>query len=641
MQKSQKPLVVVMGVSGVGKTTLGRKLSEQLKIPFFDADDYHPPANKSKMASGLALTDEDRNDWLHQLSSLLEEHQQGCVLACSALKESYRQILSGTIGHQIHWIFLYGTFRLLFQRLQKRKGHFMPESLLQSQFDTLEKPLYGLHLNVRNSIDKLLDASQNYLKQSAFGLVGMGVMGTSLARNLASKGITISLYNRRVKGKEEKIAQKARAQYTELKTAKAFENLTAFVNSLQRPRKIFLMIPAGKALDLFIKHLLPLLDYGDVVIDGGNSHYEATGRHIEDCRKKGIYFLGVGVSGGEKGALQGPAIMPGGDPTAYQLVAPYLCVTAAKDVNGQPCIGYIGSGGSGHFVKMVHNGIEYAEMQLIAEWIQFLSYAGWSYPAISRLFEKWQNSDADSYLLGITLQILNTKENRQYVIDDILDTAGNKGTGNWTTVAASRLGEPATVLTAALFARYTSALKNQREAAAGHFDWCSIKNVAKEIPDDGWLSAYQAARWVIYHQGLELLKTASAEFGWGLNLAEICRIWTQGCIIRSALMEKLKTFSFQQPLLLTPAVIEEVKTSVPNLKNWVQANTDACLPIPCSSAAMQFVWAYTQENASANILQAQRDFFGAHGFQRKSDPDKKSVHFPWEADKKLTDSNNN
>lgn len=622
MLKSNPPIIVVMGVAAAGKTSLALKLSKKLNLPFFDADDYHPEANKLKMASGQPLNDQDRLGWLQKMYELLSTNQNsGAVLACSALKESYRQILMGQIGHKISWIFLHGSFDLLTKRIKKRTGHFMPESLLQSQFDTLEIPAYGLHLNVRFSTENLLQKALQYLHKPSFGIVGLGVMGTSLARNLARNGVKISLYNRHLKGIEEKVAKKAVAKYEELSHASAYENLSAFVNALQTPRKIFMMIPAGKPTDDFLQKLLPLLTPGDIVMDGGNAHYNDTQQRMENCKKQGIHFLGIGVSGGEKGALEGPAVMPGGNAKAYHLVSPYFKAMAAVDKQGQPCVSYIGEGGSGHFVKMVHNGIEYAEMQILAEWVQYFKAKGYTYQQTAAVFERWQQTDAESYLLGITAKILHIKENENYLLDDILDQADNKGMGNWTTVAASRLGEPATVLTAALFARYISAFKEQRTLADAVFEWPRGKQntVPNNIDDDALLVVYQAVRWVIYHQGIQLMQAAAKAYGWQLNLNEICRIWTNGCIIRSTFMEKLVAFDLQKPLLLLPGVATAIKSSVGNLQKWIAENHQNYLPIPCASAAYEFILAYAQSESSANIIQAQRDFFGAHGFYRKSD----------------------
>ncbi|MDP5139596.1 MAG: NAD(P)-binding domain-containing protein, partial [Spirosomaceae bacterium] len=279
-----------------------------------------------------------------------------------------------------------------------------------------------------------------------FGLIGMGVMGTSLARNLANNGFKLALYNRYEKGVEEQVATKAIADHEELASAAGFEDLKQFVAAQSTPRKIFLMIKAGPVTDYVINDLAPLLDKGDIIIDGGNSLYKDTERRIKELKEKGLHFIGTGVSGGERGALEGPSIMPSGDAEAYEIVAPYLTKIAAKDKDQKPCCTYVGKGGSGHFIKMVHNGIEYAEMQLIAENYALMRYA-YRMPMdkIASEFTAWQANGLSSYLLEISTKIIQQKEDGDYLIDKILDKAGNKGTGSWTTDAATDYGVPSTV----------------------------------------------------------------------------------------------------------------------------------------------------------------------------------------------------
>jgi 6-phosphogluconate dehydrogenase len=630
MQKNQTKIVVLMGVSAAGKSTVGHLLSKALDMPFYDGDDFHPQANKDKMASGQPLNDQDRQGWLASLNALAKEAlpQQGCILACSALKESYRDILSQHIGHRTDWVLLHGDFDLLRDRMQARSGHFMPESLLQSQFDTLEKPAYGLHLDVQKSPEALVDAIVSHYHRTSFGLIGLGVMGTSLARNLAEKGVRLSLYNRHVPGKEEKVAEKATQAFAELAHAQAFDDLEAFVLSMQKPRKIFLMVNAGKAVDAVLDALLPFLDAGDVVMDGGNSHYADTAMRIEKTATLGIRFLGVGVSGGEEGALNGPSIMPGGDVEGYQIAKPYLSAIAARDRFGLPCTAFIGKGGSGHFVKMVHNGMEYAEMQLLAELNQWMRFSeGMSPEAIVQVFEQALQTEAASYLLEITAQILKHRTGDALTLDDILDQAGNKGTGNWTTVAASQLGEPATVLTAALNARYVSANKELRMQAAQTYDF-KTQNT-DSIAVSSMLQAYQVARWVVHHQGFSLMQKATEAYQWELDFRELARIWTNGCIIRSRMMEQLVDMPTEAPVLMHPQVVAFIKTNKEHLKTFVLQNLSSGWPIPCFSAALDFINAFSLADSSANLIQAQRDFFGAHGFRRKSNCGAASHHIQW------------
>ena len=463
----KKEIYFICGVSGCGKSTIGKLLAQTLKIDFIDGDDFHPPANIQKMKSGNALNDEDRKEWLLALHDYLNKTSKSTVVACSALKEKYRQTLKGEALHDIKWIFLTGTFDLILQRMNDRSDHFMPTELLKSQFDILDIPEYALTCSIEKSPETIVkNIIQNTRMKKQLGLIGLGVMGKSLSRNFADKGVQLSLYNRFVKDIEENVAVNFIKSHDELSNALGFEELDKFVASLESPRKIFLMISAGSAVDSTIENLIPLLDKGDLIIDGGNSHYKLTQARNDKLANHGIYFIGTGVSGGEEGALKGPSIMPGGEKEAYALIQNELESIAAKDKNGHACCGHIGRGGAGHFVKMVHNGIEYAEMQLIAETYGILkNSAKMSNGEISAVFEQWLSEGASSYLLEITVKILRKKEGSQDLIDIILDKAGNKGTGSWTTIAACELGVPTPTLTAALFARYQSAFKEIRTEA--------------------------------------------------------------------------------------------------------------------------------------------------------------------------------
>lgn len=622
----------IIGVSAVGKTTVGKTLSQLLNIPFFDADDFHPQSNKQKMINGIPLTDGDRRSWLISLNKLALEQSvlKGGVIACSALKKSYRELLRQNIKSPVKWIFLDGGFELLKQRLSKRKEHFMPISLLQSQFDTLEKPDDAFCISVDLTEDQINNQILDELGKSEFGLIGLGVMGKSLSRNIASKGFSLSVFNRFVAGKEENIAADFQKKYAELFDAKPFEVIEAFVKSLQRPRKIFLMIQAGKTVDAVIEQILPFLESGDVIMDGGNSHYLDTERRIKFLNDKGIYFLGIGVSGGEQGALNGPAIMPGGNREAYNLSGYILESIAAKDMQQQACCGFVGKGGSGHFVKMVHNGIEYAEMQLLAEVYQIFKYGlGISNDAIAKMLNAWRSSEADSYLLEITIDILQRKENGAYLLEKVLDKAANKGTGNWTTVAASELGVPISVLTGALFARYISAFKEMRVEASKVLP--ADKKVNFMLDSETIRKAYQLARWVNHHQGIHLLSEASLKYEWDLNLSEITRVWTNGCIIRSKMMEKLSDYlKDDSQLLLNQNVVEIVKQSKDSLKELIKNAVQNDLPISCFSEALNYLNAYSQKESPANLIQAQRDYFGAHLYQRKNDISGNRYHTNWD-----------
>ena len=624
----------VIGVSASGKSTIAGLLAQKLGLPYFDADDFHPQANIDKMSRGESLQDEDRWPWLRAINhkAQVESKKAAVVITCSALKEVYRkELAAGFEADAISWIVLNGSFELLLSRINERAGHFMPPALLQSQFDVWEKPTYGIHLDVARPTDELIKTilKENNTMKSDFGLIGLGVMGKSLSRNLANNGVKMSLYNRHVPGKEEDIALQFVKEHNELTTAKGFDNLENFVQSLSTPRKIMLMVNAGAAVDAVLSELEPLIAPGDVIIDGGNSHYKDTERRTHLLAEKGIDYIGSGVSGGEEGALKGPSIMPGGSEQAYRKVAPYLERIAAVDKTGGACCAYIGKGGAGHFVKMVHNGIEYAEMQLIAEVYMLLRYAkNLSPDAIADIFEEWCRGDLDSYLLEISHKILRQKENDHYLIDLILDKAGNKGTGSWTTIAAAELGVPITMITSALFARYVSAFKTERVAASDFYK--SKPDTTTDLNVEELKQAYRLARLINHHQGIHLIDAASQEYKWELNLPSIARIWTNGCIIRSGLMlDLIRLLGEGSRILLSDFSKEIVTRNHGGLSAIVAQAHTVKLPIPCLSAASDFINSYLQAQGSANVIQAQRDFFGAHTYKRVEDPDGPSHHTIW------------
>ncbi len=627
---NKRPLVIfVMGVSGVGKSTIGSLLSKEFSIPYFDGDDFHPQENVEKMANGHSLNDDDRYGWLLKLNSLANEQidKGGCVIACSALKEKYRGILEKNIEKNIKWVFLNGSFDLISKRMQARKGHYMPESLLKSQFDTLETPINAIDVDIHKSPEEIINLIKtDILNKSEFGLIGLGVMGKSLCRNLASKGFNISIYNRHLDNVEENVAVNFKKEYDELKTSQPFDDVKSFVNSLQQPRKIMLMVNAGKTIDIVIEQLLPYLSKNDVIVDGGNSHYNDTERRIDFLKEKQIHFIGAGVSGGEEGALNGPSIMPGGNPDAYKLVKTYLETIAAKDKNGNPCCTYIGKNGSGHFTKMVHNGIEYAEMQLLAEVHQIFKSAGKNPDEISNILSSWKKN-TDSYLLEITSEILKKKEGDDWLINKILDKAGNKGTGNWTTIAAAQLGVPSSMIASSLFARYTSSYKDERVQLNKIY---AFRNNKINVNEDEVLKAYQLARIINHYQGFKLLNETSKAYNWNLNLSEIARIWTNGCIIRSTYMEDLISILKKDVNILTnQKIINEIKNLKPSLSTVVAKCIKNEISIPCLSEAINNLNAITSSDSSANMIQAQRDYFGAHTYQRNDDNSDKYYHTNW------------
>lgn len=619
----------IMGVSGSGKSTIGKLLSERLKISFFDGDEFHPQSNVYKMSNGNPLTDEDRYKWLVTLNKLAKDNlkNNSCVIVCSALKQSYRDILSNNIENQVKWIHLEGSFKQIADRINKRENHYMQSNLLQSQFDILEQPKNALGINIDLNPEEIVEIIvKNLEMKSEFGLFGLGVMGKSLSRNLAQKGFKISIYNREIKDTEEDIAVNFKNSYKELQSTQTFSNIEAFTNSLQKPRKIMLMVNAGTITNRVIEDLIPFLSDGDILIDGGNSNYLDTKERYDYLKSKNIHFIGVGVSGGEEGALKGPSIMPGGNKDIYNLVKPYLEKIAAKDANNLPCCSYIGEEGSGHFVKMVHNGIEYVEMQLLAEVCSILKNMGQNPDEIAKILESWQPT-ANSYLLEITITILRKKEKEDWLVNKIVDKAGNKGTGNWATIATANLGLPSTLIATALFARYSSFYKEERIQASINF---KNKDSALDLNNQTILEAYQFARIINHYQGFKLITEAGKAFNWHLNLSEIARIWTNGCIIRSDLMvELIPVLKEENTILKHTNIINQLKTFKPSINKVVANCILNELAVPCLIEAVNFLNVYATANSSANILQAQRDYFGAHTYQRTDDPSGEFYHTKW------------
>lgn len=626
-----------MGVSGSGKSTIGKLLSQEFNIPFYDGDDFHPKENIEKMSSGRPLNDKDRQGWLEALNDLAlkELKKSNCIIVCSALKQKYREILIQNIETQSEWIYLSGSFDLISKRLNSRENHFMPSDLLKSQFDILEEPRDALLVDISLSPNEIIKTIKRVQTETTeFGIFGLGVMGKSLCRNLAKSGFKISMYNRHVVDTEVEVAKNFKTQFSELSEAKAFDDIAAFVNSLQQPRLILLMVNSGKTIDLVIENLLPHLSENDVLIDGGNSNYKKTKERFDYLKSKNIHFIGAGVSGGEKGALNGPSIMPSGDKEAYALVQPYLEAISAKDKNDLPCCTYIGSEGSGHFIKMVHNGIEYVEMQLLAEVTTILEALGQNPDAISDTLGSWKNA-ASSYLLDITALLLKKKDNDgDWLVKKILDIADNKGTGNWTTIASAELGVPSTLVATALFSRFISFYKDERRQLNKLFD----KNETSELnlTSTEILEAYQFARIINHYQGFKLINEASNTYKWNLNLSEIARIWTNGCIIKSILMQDLvETLKYNSNLLTNTELIDSVNQYKSAAKKVVQQSLLNDIATPALSEAIQFLNGITTTYSSANIIQAQRDFFGAHTYRRRDDDSGKSYHTIWD---KLTNN---
>ncbi len=619
-----------MGVSGVGKSTIGKLLAQDLNIPFFDGDDFHPESNITKMSSGQPLNDDDRQPWLETLNALAKKEliKNSCIIVCSALKQKYRDIVSKEIESKTKWVHLSGSYEQICERMNSRTKHFMPSELLQSQFDILENPTEALQIDVSKTPQNIIRTIKHELMDaSEFGVFGLGVMGKSLCRNLANNGFKISMFNRHVEGLEEDIATNFKTQFKELSQAAAFDDIAAFVNSLQQPKKIMLMVNAGKAIDDVIEDLLPYLSESDILIDCGNSNYKKTKERYEYLKTKNIHLVGAGVSGGEEGALKGPSIMPSGAKEAYKKVKLYLEAISAKDKDNLPCCTYIGPDGSGHFIKMVHNGIEYVEMQLLAEVSTILEALGQNPSEIADTLESWKGQ-ASSYLLDITTSIFRKKEGNDWLVNKVLDKAGNKGTGNWTAIASAELGVPSTLIASALFTRYMSFYKEERLQLNKSFKKGSY--VKFKITFNELFEAYQFARIINHYQGFKLITEASKSYAWNLNLSEIARIWTSGCIIKSKLMKDLvEIFKNTSNLLTHKKIIETLNQYKSSTKTVVLQSILNDVSIPALSEAIQFFNGITTAYSSANIIQAQRDYFGAHTYQRLDDNSGKNYHTNW------------
>lgn len=465
---------------------------------------------------------------------------------------------------------------------------------------------------------------------SDIGLVGLAVMGENLILNMESKGFTVTAFNRSIEKVDAFIAGRAKG-----KNIRGAASVEEFVNSLAKPRKIMLMVKAGKPVDDFIDQVLPFLEKGDIIIDGGNTHFPDTNRRTEYLESKGILFIGTGVSGGEEGALTGPSIMPGGSKAAWEHVKPIFQGISAKVEDGSPCCEWVGENGAGHFVKMVHNGIEYGDMQLICEAYHVMkNLLGMSAKEMHEVFAEWNEGELDSYLIEITRDILAYEENGEPLVEKILDTAGQKGTGKWTGVAALELGIPLTLIGEAVFARCLSAQKDERVQAskvisgpAIHFD-----GDKKALIED-LRQALLASKIVSYAQGYVLMREAAKEYGWDLNYGGIALMWRGGCIIRSVFLGKIKE-AFDEDaslanLLLNPYFQEKVEQAQAGWRRVIAAAVTNGLPVPTLSAALNYFDGYRCDRLPANLLQAQRDYFGAHTYERTDKERGEFFHTNW------------
>ncbi|MEP4888834.1 MAG: decarboxylating NADP(+)-dependent phosphogluconate dehydrogenase [Aliiglaciecola sp.] len=470
---------------------------------------------------------------------------------------------------------------------------------------------------------------------SDIAVVGLAVMGENLILNMASKGFTVTAYNRSYSKVENFLGTRAKD-----KTIRGADSIESLVASLSSPRKIMLMVKSGQPVDDFIEQLIPHLDKGDIIIDGGNSQFEDSNRRTAMLTEKGLLYVGTGVSGGEEGALLGPSIMPGGNPEAWPHVKPIFQAISAKvkDENGElsiPCCDWVGEGGAGHFVKMVHNGIEYGDMQIICEgFILMQDLLGMSTDEMQAVFKQWNETELSSYLTEITADILGYKENGEALVNSILDTAGQKGTGKWTGITALHLGVPLTLIGEAVFARCLSAIKDQRVQAAKTISGPKAEFTGdKEAFLESLRQALLASKIVSYAQGFAVLQEAAKEYKWDLDYGSIAMMWREGCIIRSVFLDNIKAAYDNNPgldnLLLDDYFNQVVANAQQGWREVVSTAAMQGVAIPCLSSALSYFDGYRTENLPANLLQAQRDYFGAHTYERKDKPRGEFFHTNW------------
>jgi 6-phosphogluconate dehydrogenase len=472
------------------------------------------------------------------------------------------------------------------------------------------------------------------MKKADLGLIGLAVMGENLVMNMESKGFTVAVFNRTTSKVTNFV--EGRAKGKNIIGTYSIEELCA---NLEKPRKVMLMVKAGAPVDAFIDQVIPYLEPGDIIIDGGNSHFPDTIRRCKYVESKGLLYVGTGVSGGEEGALKGPSMMPGGSPAAWQYVKPIFQAICAKVESGEACCDWVGEGGAGHFVKMVHNGIEYGDMQLICEAYQLMrDYLGMSADEMHEVFAKWNEGELDSYLIEITRDILAYKDtDGEPIVNKILDTAGQKGTGKWTGIAALDEGVPLTLIGEAVFARCLSAIKEERVEASkilngpnGKFNGTAEEKAAfiEDIRN-----ALFASKIVSYAQGYTLMRTAAKTYGWNLNYGGIALMWRGGCIIRSVFLGKIKEAFDKNPelpnLLLDSYFKEAVERCQAGWRRVCATALTAGVPAPAFTTALTYYDGYRCEKLPANLLQAQRDYFGAHTYERLDSPRGQFFHTNW------------
>jgi 6-phosphogluconate dehydrogenase len=467
--------------------------------------------------------------------------------------------------------------------------------------------------------------------QADIAVIGLAVMGQNLILNMNDHGLTVAAFNRTTSKVDDFLAREAKG--TKVIGAHSIEEA---VGLLKSPRRVMLMVKAGEAVDDTIEQLLPHLEAGDIIIDGGNSLFTDTARRVTYVESKGLLYVGTGVSGGEEGARRGPSIMPGGSPAAWPHVKDIFQTIAAKVEDGSPCCEWVGEGGAGHYVKMVHNGIEYGDMQLIAEAYQLLrDRLGLKAGAMADIFAAWNKTELDSYLIEITAEILAFKDtDGTPIVDRILDAAGQKGTGKWTVIDSAQLGQPVTLISEAVFARCLSALKSERVAASKRL---TGPQPAAVTDPDGFTEqvrqALYASKIVSYAQGYMLMAAAAAQYGWNLNYGGIALMWRGGCIIRSRFLSDIKAAFDTDPklsnLLLAPFFVEAIETNQDAWRSVISSAVLSGIPVPAFATALAFYDGYRTESLPAGLIQAQRDYFGAHTYERTDRPRGEFFHTNW------------
>jgi 6-phosphogluconate dehydrogenase len=467
-------------------------------------------------------------------------------------------------------------------------------------------------------------------KLADIGLIGLAVMGENLVLNMESKGFTVAVFNRTVEKVDKFISGRGAG-----KNFIGTHSVEELVRSLKKPRKVIMLVKAGQPVDDFIELLLQHLEPGDIIIDGGNSHFPDTNRRTKYVESKGFLYIGTGVSGGEEGALRGPSIMPGGSPDAWIHLKPVFQSIAAKVEDGSPCCDWVGEGGAGHFVKMVHNGIEYGDMQLICEVYHLMKdLLGLTNDQMHMIFAEWNNGELESYLVEITRDILNFKEEGVYLVDKILDTAGQKGTGKWTVISALDAGVPLTMIAEAVFSRSLSAQKSDRVEASKHLTGPipEFTGDKKAFLED-LRNALYASKIVSYAQGYVLMKTAAKEFGWKLNYGGIALMWRGGCIIRSVFLGNIKQAYDMDPnlpnLMLDPFFNNKLKNANSGWRRVISSAVMNGIPVPAMASALNYYDGFRSSRLPANLLQAQRDYFGAHTYERVDRARGEFFHTNW------------